>query len=138
LSSALLGTARGVEYSCDVRASGAYMSAAQANAAALLARVPEGLPMSTLAARLGVTKQAVTALVARMEYADLALRTEHSLDGRCKLVRLTEHGASELVGVARRLGALNRELELGLGSERVAQLKDALRVIAARAPGQQP
>ncbi|HEX7589951.1 MAG TPA: MarR family winged helix-turn-helix transcriptional regulator [Demequinaceae bacterium] len=126
---ALLGTARCVGYACDARASGAHMSAVQAQLAAQLARSPGGLPSSTLAERLGVTKQAITGLVDRMEYAGLVLRTEHPLDGRCTLVRLTEHGASEFVGVARRLAAFNRELELRLGPDRDAQLKHLLWVI---------
>jgi DNA-binding MarR family transcriptional regulator len=129
----VLETARSLEYACDARASGAYMSAVQAHLAAQLARAPEGLPPSSLAERLGVTKQAVTGLVDRMEYAELALRTEHPLDGRCTLVRLTEHGARELVGVARRLAAFNRGLEVRLGTDRVARLEELLRVVAEEA-----
>jgi DNA-binding MarR family transcriptional regulator len=111
------------------------MSAVQAQLAAQVALAPRGLPSSTLAERLGVTKQAITGLVDRMEYAALALRTEHPLDGRCALVRLTEHGARELVGVARRLAAFNRELELRLGPDGVGRLDDLLRVIAEGAAG---
>ncbi len=126
---AVLETARCVGYGCDVRASGAHMSAVQAGVAAQLALAPKGLPPSTLAERLGVTKQAVTGLVDRMEYAELVLRTEHPLDGRCSLVRLTERGARELTGVARRLAAFNRELELRLRPDGVVQLERLLRVI---------
>ena len=111
------------------------MSAVQAQLATHLARAPWGLPSSTLAERLGVTKQAITGLVDRMEYGELALRTEHPLDGRCTLVRLTEHGARELVGVSRRLAAFNRELELSLGPDRVARTSDVLRVITEVAAG---
>ena len=135
LITALLATARTVNYECDVRASGAYMSAVQARLAAHLARAPWGLPSSTLAEQLGVTKQAITGLVDRMEYAGLALRTEHPLDGRCTLVTLTERGARELVGVARRLAAFNRELELRLGPERVARAVELLQVITQVAAG---
>jgi DNA-binding MarR family transcriptional regulator len=132
---ALLETARCVGYACDARASGAYMTAAQAHLAAQLAQAQGGLPSSTLAERLGVTKQAVTGLVDRMEYAELVLRTEHPLDGRCTLVRLTEHGARELLGVARRLAAFNRDLELTLGPDRRTHMRDSLRVITEGATG---
>lgn len=132
---AVLGTARCVAYACDVRASGAYMTAAQAQLAAHLARSPEGLPSSTLAERLGVTKQAVTGLVDRMQYGGLVLRTEHPLDRRCTLVRLTERGAREIAGVSRRLAGFNRALELRLGPDRDAQLRQFLRVITESAGG---
>jgi DNA-binding MarR family transcriptional regulator len=126
---ALLGTSRAVAYACDARASGAHMSAVQAQLAAQLALAADGFPSSTLAERLGVTKQAVTGLVNRMEYAGLALRTEHPLDGRCTLIRLTEQGARELVGVARRLAVFNREIEFRLGPDRVARLEELLPLI---------
>ena len=45
------------------------MTAIQARAAAHLSRAPDGLPCASLAELLGVTKQSVTGLVARMEYA---------------------------------------------------------------------
>ncbi len=131
----LLETARCVGYACDVRASGAYMTAAQAHVASQLALSPGGFPSSTLAERLGVTKQAVTGLVDRMEYAGLVLGTEHPLDRRCTLVQLTERGARELVAVGRRLAAFNRGLELRLGPDRVARLEAFLRVVADGAAG---
>ncbi len=130
LIDALLGTARWVAYACDARASGAHMTAVQARVAAHLARAREGLPSATLTELLGVTKQAVTGLVARMEYSELVLRTEHPLDRRCTVIMLTEHGATELTGVARRLAAFDRELQGRLGAARCAQLHESLRVIA--------
>jgi DNA-binding MarR family transcriptional regulator len=137
LIDALVGTARQVAYSCDVRASGAHMTAVQARTAAHVARYRYGTPCATLVELLGVSKQAVTGLVARMEYSELVVRGEHPLDRRCTVVRLTEHGAAELAEVSRRLAAFDRELRRGLGIDRCAQLRESLRVIATEpwAPG---
>lgn len=131
LIDALLGTACRVAYACDARASGAHLTAVQARVAAHLARAREGLPSATLAELLGVTKQAVTGLVARMEYSELVRRSEHPLDRRCTVIMLTEHGATELAGVAHRLVAFDRELHMRLGADRCAGLKESLRMIAA-------
>lgn len=50
--------------------------------------------MSALAKRLGVTKGAVTQMVARLESRDLVRRTTHPDDFRAVMVSLTEKGES--------------------------------------------
>ncbi|MDQ0178255.1 MarR family winged helix-turn-helix transcriptional regulator [Bacillus chungangensis] len=52
----------------------------------------EGVLMSTLASRLGVTKGAVTQLVTRLENKGLVKRTSHPNDSRAVIVSLTEKG----------------------------------------------
>ncbi|UFJ41665.1 MarR family transcriptional regulator [Brevibacillus humidisoli] len=51
-----------------------------------------GILMSELAARLGVTKGAVTQLVGRLEGKDLVKRTPHPEDSRAVMVSLTDKG----------------------------------------------
>lgn len=53
-----------------------------------------GILMSELAARLGVTKGAVTQIFNRLEAKDLVRRTPHPDDSRAVLVSLTEKGKS--------------------------------------------
>jgi DNA-binding MarR family transcriptional regulator len=48
--------------------------------------------MSELAARLGVTKGAVTQLIARLESKELVTRTSHPHDSRGIVISLTEKG----------------------------------------------
>ena len=52
----------------------------------------EGVLMSNLASRLGVTKGAVTQLVTRLERKELVKRTSHPNDSRAVIVLLTEKG----------------------------------------------
>ncbi len=131
LIDALLGTARKVAYACDVWANDARMTAVQAGLAAHVARAPYGLPVSSLAESLGVTKQAVTGLVDRMEYSGLVMRTRHELDGRCTTIVLTERGAREVARVARRLAGIDRDIRLTLKADRCERLEEALGLIAS-------
>ena len=51
-----------------------------------------GIIMSELAERLGVTKGAVTQLVKRLEAKDLIIRTSHPVDSRSVILSLTNKG----------------------------------------------
>lgn len=51
-----------------------------------------GILMSELAARLGVTKGAVTQIVGRLEAKQLVKRSSHPIDSRSVVVSLTEKG----------------------------------------------
>lgn len=52
----------------------------------------DGIIMSELADRLGVTKGAVTQLVGRLEAKELIIRTPHPEDSRSFILSLTEKG----------------------------------------------
>jgi len=56
-----------------------------------------GILMSELADRLGVTKGAVTQFVERLESKELVFRTPHPKDSRSVTVELTEKGKSAFV-----------------------------------------
>lgn len=51
-----------------------------------------GVLMSELAARLGITKGAVTQLIARLEDKELVRRSPHPQDARGSVISLTESG----------------------------------------------
>ena len=51
-----------------------------------------GVLMSELAGRLGITKGAVTQLIARLEAKELVTRSPHPIDSRAIVISLTETG----------------------------------------------
>jgi DNA-binding MarR family transcriptional regulator len=71
----------------------------------------EGTRLTTLAVRLGITKQGVGQLVQDLERLGVVERTPDPSDGRAKLVRFTARGRR---GLMHGLGVL-RELEDELG-----------------------
>lgn len=56
--------------------------------------ITEGIPMSEVAARLNVTKGAVTQIVSRLEAKDLVKRFPHPEDSRITLIELNKLGIS--------------------------------------------
>lgn len=86
----------------------------------------EGTRLTTLAARLGVTKQAVGQLVSDLESLEVLERVDDPADGRAKLVRFTDQGLKAIhhgLGVLRGIEA---ELTRRLGERRMRQLHEAL------------
>jgi DNA-binding MarR family transcriptional regulator len=86
----------------------------------------EGVRGADLAKKLGVTKQAVSQLVAELEYWGVVEQVDDPKDGRAKLVRFTpkgEQGLLQGMAVLREL-----ELELGdkIGKRRMQELHTAL------------
>ena len=73
----------------------------------------EGTRMTALAARMGVSKQAVGQIVAELEQARVLCRVPDPSDGRAKLVRFTAEGYNALLAG---FSALN-EFEDGLAAE---------------------
>lgn len=55
---------------------------------------PEGMRLTELAERAGITKQAVGEAVSDLERLGYAERIADPLDGRAKIIRLTERGAT--------------------------------------------
>ncbi|WP_179952718.1 MarR family winged helix-turn-helix transcriptional regulator [Cohnella abietis] len=72
--------------------------------------------MSELAARLGITKGAVTQLITRLEAKELILRSPHPSDSRGTLISLTEKG--------REANAAHDEVHLQFYNQLRSQLSD--------------
>lgn len=81
----------------------------------------EGLRLTALAERIGVTKQAVQQLVDELEEVDLVERVPDPSDGRAKLIRWSRSGWDEIDASLARLMEFEAEL-----AERVGE--DELRV----------
>ncbi|MDF3068525.1 MAG: hypothetical protein K0R38_4126 [Polyangiaceae bacterium] len=86
----------------------------------------EGVRGADLAKKLGVTKQAVSQLVAELEYWGVVEQVEDPKDGRAKLVRFTPKGEQGLLQGLAVLGALESELSDKIGKRRMQELHTAL------------
>ena len=86
----------------------------------------DGTRLTTLAARLGVTKQAVGQLVEELEGQGLLTREADPEDGRAKRVKLTARGKKALQDGLAQLDAIEEGLGARLGEKRVADLAATL------------
>jgi DNA-binding MarR family transcriptional regulator len=89
----------------------------------------EGTRLTTLAERMGVTKQAAGQLVEELESLGLLLREADPQDGRAKRVRFTAKGKKALQEGLVLLGTFEGELGAHLGEARMDELKDSLGVV---------
>ena len=88
-----------------------------------------GTRMSTLAARMGITKQAVSQLVGDLEGMGVLRRERDPSDGRARLVVFAEHGPTLLMRGMKILHSVDAELETGLGARRFEMLRETLRAL---------
>ena len=86
----------------------------------------EGTRQTVLAAKLGISKQAVGQLVAELEGIGMLERIPDPSDGRAKLIRFSNRGRFGLMQGMKVLAAVEAELEEELGSETMAALHDGL------------
>lgn len=86
----------------------------------------EGVRGAELAKKLGVTKQAISQLVAELEYWGVVEQVEDPTDGRAKLVRFTSKGERGLLQGLAVLGELEEELGDKIGKRRMQELHTAL------------
>lgn len=90
---------------------------------------PEGIRLSTLAERIGVTKQAIGPLVDDLEREGVVERVEDPTDRRAKLIRWTKKGERALLHGLGVLAELERELARSVGKARLAALADTLEAL---------
>lgn len=95
----------------------------------------EGVRITDLGARLGVSKQAVGALCADLMDWGLAEQTADPRDGRARRVRLTAKGQQALTDGLGVLGELERDVSLALGPLRFAGLRAGARAAAGALEG---
>jgi len=86
----------------------------------------EGVRGADLAKKLGVTKQAVSQLVAELEYWGVVEQVDDPKDGRAKLVRFTPKGEQGLLQGMAVLRELEQELGDKIGKRRMQELHTAL------------
>jgi DNA-binding MarR family transcriptional regulator len=92
----------------------------------------EGVRLTELADKLGVTKQAIGPLVDDLEREGVVERVDDPTDRRAKRIRWTRKGQRALLHGLSVLAELERELAQQVGKARLAALADTCeRVIAA-------
>jgi DNA-binding MarR family transcriptional regulator len=90
---------------------------------------PDGTRLTELAELAGHSKQAVGEFVCDLEARGYVERVPDPLDGRAKIIRLTDRG-SEAKGVAFEIFAeIESEWAERIGGERVEALRDALEAL---------
>jgi DNA-binding MarR family transcriptional regulator len=91
----------------------------------------EGSRITDLAARIGITKQAVGQLVDDLVALGVVERAPDPRDGRARLVRFTARGRDGLLHGVAELRAMETELASAVGPGRMDALQDALRALLA-------
>lgn len=86
----------------------------------------EGTRLTDLAARLGVTKQATSQLVAELEAMGVLEKRLDPLDGRARLITFSERGRQGLLQGLGLLGEVEGELRAALGDATLDALHEAL------------
>ncbi|MEM1034682.1 MAG: MarR family transcriptional regulator [Myxococcota bacterium] len=86
----------------------------------------EGIRQTELAARLGITKQAVGPLIADLETMGLVSRVPDPADRRAKLVVWTDAGREAMLLGLSHLRAIEREFETALGTSAWRHLREGL------------
>lgn len=86
----------------------------------------DGTRVTDIAARVGITKQAVVQLVNDLEALGMVERVPEPSDGRAKLVRFTEAGRQGLLDGLVLLRDVQAELTRQVGEERMQALHDGL------------
>lgn len=122
---------------------GAPMPASDAHALmCLLEAGDQGLPQSTLVARLGIDKSTASRLVARMSDRGHVAPAGSSDDGRARPVRLTRKGvrvARELEAAStRRFAALLEGIPARRRTNAIAALRDIVAALDRLQPDQGP
>jgi DNA-binding MarR family transcriptional regulator len=90
----------------------------------------EGTSLTELAARSGVSKQAMVQFVNELEAGGYVVRIPDAHDGRSKLVRTTQKGERALKVSWRAIASLEAKWEAQLGRRRMAEFRKALRELA--------
>jgi DNA-binding MarR family transcriptional regulator len=93
-----------------------------------------GSRLTELAEGARMTKQAVGEAVADLERKGYLERVPDPLDGRARIIRLTERGHSGVEAADRHFADIEREWGERFGEERMAALREALELIAERDP----
>jgi DNA-binding MarR family transcriptional regulator len=85
-----------------------------------------GTRVTELAARAGMTKQAMTELVVHLEAAGYLERVPDPSDGRARLVRLTRRGWECIAYARAAIADIEVEWAAVIGPARLAEIKEAL------------
>jgi DNA-binding MarR family transcriptional regulator len=95
---------------------------------------PENMRPSELAARTGMTKQALNYLLGQMERLGYLTRTEDDEDGRFTRIHVTPRGVAAIKAIREIVLEVEAEWTQQLGPRRFAQLRELLSQLQLTAP----
>ena len=87
---------------------------------------PDGVRPGTLAARAGMSKQAMNQLLRSLETLGYIVRSDVPDEGRARMIRLTKRGRAAYSNIHQILRDIEREWSAELGPKAFAQLKEQL------------
>ncbi len=87
---------------------------------------PDGVRPGILAARAGMSKQAMNQLLRSLEELGYVVRSDIPNEGRARVVRFTKRGRTAYAKIHEILRNIEREWKLELGPKHFAQLKELL------------
>ena len=90
----------------------------------------DGMTITQLADRAGISKQAMAELVSRLEESGYVKRMPDPRDGRAKLIRTTDKGERQIEVSRKVLRAIERRWAKVVGDARLNQLRATLRELA--------
>jgi DNA-binding MarR family transcriptional regulator len=94
---------------------------------------PDSARPSELAARTGMTKQALNYLLGQMEALGYLTRSQDGEDRRSKRIYVTPRGAAAITAIREIVGEVEAEWTRQLGSRRFAQLRNLLMALYTNA-----
>jgi DNA-binding MarR family transcriptional regulator len=94
----------------------------------------EGSRLTEIAARAGMTKQAVGEVVDDLERRGYVERLPDPADGRAKTIRLSARGWDAQAAALRIFAEMERRWGREVGEERVAQLRETIESLLASEP----
>ncbi len=95
---------------------------------------PDNMRPSELAARTGMTKQALNYLLGQMEALGYLTRAQDSIDQRFKRVHLTPRGQAAGAAMREIVQEIEADWTQKLGPQRFALLRDTLAQLSANTP----
>jgi DNA-binding MarR family transcriptional regulator len=99
------------------------------HATALLLIDRSGVRLTDLAARAGITKQAMMQVVNDLDRLRLVERSPDPNDARAKIVKLTTRGQRERADASKAVASTEQKLRRRLGADRYEALKEALETL---------
>jgi DNA-binding MarR family transcriptional regulator len=115
-----------------------YSDLVAAHLNVLLYPGPENMRPSELAARTGMTKQALNYLLGQMEALGYLTRAQDSADQRFKRIQPTPRGRAAGAAMREIVMAIEADWTQKLGPRRFAQLRDILTQLSASTPADPP
>ena len=92
---------------------------------------PEGITLAELARRAGMTKQAMSELVADLEAKDYLTRRPDARDRRTKIIELSDRGWSAVRAALAAFEEIEHELEQKLGAGRLREFRRTLETLTS-------